>query len=728
MDELKSLFFPDTDYMLIAGVCYTLIFVTAYKRYNSLIMNFGAYDAPETARPWTTWLRYHSSAVIYACLYAVFFAVLYQLFHKHPLLIDMARNLIGEQNPLGQTLTEINEDLKLVSPIMALIMLVWGAEKYRKTTAVDRKLRNFFQRMGSIPGAVSKTIRKLKKYELHMAADECMGNVPMEMKEEILLPMLQNDPKSLEHMYLRACHLFYQINHWNSISSDFFQFQAIYRQAFENIRTRFEKLTRNAGRYYQLKLNFAAEAPLAAEMTDETPGPRFDNMYPKVLTELRKDLKNDLKCILENIYIFIACAVHSKGITAKKRKKLLRSLGFDADIASHHNGEGVDLNDLTILAVFLVFVIPLSALFARYLGYQNVSGIDSITYVVWTVMALFIGMTCVAIPVAIKQIKDISENSFWKRIRPVRGHAWFSYMISGACAGAMSILGIFLLNFLTPEFNTDSVPATLYRIFPWGLVPLTVAFILGYHLDRENKPGKRTRITESISTALLSVLAAVLALVINTGIVNWAELVPKMYFSLTSALLLGSIIGAVVPHRYRGRVRGRIGVVASEVNLKETIVNCINSFAERAQKGNVKITAMVDDHIPVLKVDPEKIKQAINGLLSNALEFTPAKGEIHVAVGLLDDGCIKLSVRDNGIGMSRYKIKTIVDAPPEKVHSAWEEVEEHLDADLIQVRSIAEKHGGRFNLNSRQWEGTEVVVELPKELTSISRPEALAAA
>jgi hypothetical protein len=727
MIEFKSLLFPDSDYQLVASLCYLLIFLTAYKRYNTLIINYGAYDAPETARPWTTWLRYHGSAVIYACLYAIFFTTLYQLFHKHPVLIDAAREMLGDENPFGKSLAKLGTDMKLISPILAFILLTWGAEKYRKTAAADRKLRYYFQRMGSIPGEVSLTIRNLKKYELEVNTDECMGNLSEEMKNEITLPLLQNDPKSLEHHYLRACHLFSQIEHWNSPGSDFFQFQSAYHQAFENIKTRYEKVYRNASRYYQLKLKSATDADSVAGNCEGIARSKFDSIYPKILTELRKDLKNDLKSILENLYIFMACAVHSEGITAKQRKKLLQSFGFKITGGKQSNASGVDPNDLTILAIFLIFVIPLSAVVARVAGDDRLITIASMTYVVWSAMALFIGLASVAIPIVIKQVKDSSDHRFWICVRPKKGPAWCSYLVSGVMAGAAGILVMFLLSFLVPGNAERPLTVRVARIIPWGLLPLSIAFILGYHLDRKTADGKRTIVIEALTTMLAAMLAAVLALVINAGIIHWSELLPRMYFSLTSAALLGSIIGAVIPNRIRGQINRGTKVVLEEVNLNASIQSCMDKFADRAKKDNVKITAVVADNLPVLIADPGKIKLVINGLISNALEFTPGEGRITISASVDSQGGIRLSVKDDGIGMSSHKMRTVVDAPPEKIHAAWEQVGDSEDADLIQIHSIVEKHGGKFKLNSRQWEGTEATVEFPHEPayaeTSTPRPE-----
>ncbi len=715
MINVGTFFFPDEGYAFLASLCYLLIFLSAYKRFNALIMNHGTYDAPETARPWTTWLRYHSAAAIYACLCAIIFALLYQLFHKHPALISACMGLLANSAPSEEFLKNIQEDMKLISPILALILLTLAAEKYRRTTEIDRKLRYYFQLLGSIPGAVSHTIRKLKKYELEINIDECGENLTDEMKQEVMLPMLQKDRKSLEHLYLRACHLFKQIDRWGNMDSEFYQFKSAYHQSFENIKTRFNKLNRNAKRYYHLKLKLSADAPFYAHNAEDNASYRFDHMYPKVLTELRKDLKNDLKGILDNIYTFIACAVHSKGVISKKRLRLLASFGFQIDRSSRFKLDGIDPNDLTILALFLIFVIPLAAIFASAAGDPNPVPTASLTYVAWTAMALFVGLTSVSTPVVVKQIRGKSDNCFWQFIRPKKGRPWCSYVISGIFAGAIGVIGMCLLNYLDPHRQAKTFLDALKLITPWGLVPLSIAVVLGYHLDRKDANGKRTILKEASTTMLFSVLAAVMALSINEGVVEADKLVKKMYFSIPASALLGCMIGVIIPYRYRRQLKRQVAFRPDEVDLKKIIHTSKERYAARAEKEHVTIRTDFTSPIPKLRADPAQLVHAINGLLSNALEFTPPEGEILISAGLNDEGGIWFAVKDNGIGMSQYKMNAVNKATPQEVETAWSQVADCVDADLLQVRAIAENHDGKFRLKSEQWAYTEVAVDFPKE-------------
>ncbi len=718
MKGLIAFFFPAaSEYHYIAGVCYALVFIAAYKRFDSLTMNYGSYDAPDSARPWTTYLRYHAAAAIYSSLYAVFLAVIYQILLRYPVLIDAAKTFAGENGALGQFLSTLDTNENVVSPILALVLLTLGADRYRKSVTFDKKLRYYFQKLGSIPSAVSLTVRKLKKYKLKINSDECAAILSDDIKREILHPKCQEDPRSLEYLYLRACQLYKKIEHWTSIDSDFFQFQVAYNQAFGNIKSRFEEINRKTNRYYQLKLKCAGDAQLCAQIYDEATSEHLNSMYPKVLTELRKDLKNDLKNILENIYIFIACAIQSRALGARRRKKLMESFGFVVEDSKRTKGDGVDPNDLSILAIFIVFVVPLSAVLTQLANIEQGQGVSPITYVVWTCMTLFIGLTSVAIPIIVKNKQEDSNLRFWSAIRPQKGHPWASYLVAGLLSGIAGVIGMFSLQYLDPFLNKRSVIEALTTLIPWGLVPMSISITLGYHLYRRRPNGKGNRVLllEIWTTALFTVVAAALALTINTR-ANPNDLVlsARTCFSLCGALLLGSIIGAVVPYRYRKQREKMTQVKKAQVDLKDVIACCLHHHSERANKENIRINSIVSADMPVLHADQDKIEFAINGLLSNAVEFTPRGGQITVTAKSNGGGTVTFAVKDNGIGMSMDKIETILKAPSRTVQSAWEQLGETVNANLVQVRAVAEKHGGSIDLKSEQWEGTTVTMVLPQ--------------
>ena len=95
MINFRTFLFPDPKYELIAVACYIIVFIVAYQRFNSLVKDYSSYNAPGAARPWTTYLRYHAAAAVYSCFYLLLFTFIYQLFHRHPSLVNIVYRVLA---------------------------------------------------------------------------------------------------------------------------------------------------------------------------------------------------------------------------------------------------------------------------------------------------------------------------------------------------------------------------------------------------------------------------------------------------------------------------------------------------------------------------------------------------------------------------------------------------------------------------------------------------------
>lgn len=338
-------------------------------------------------------------------------------------------------------------------------------------------------------------------------------------------------------------------------------------------------------------------------------------------------------------------------------------------------------------------------------------------------MAVAVGLLSVVIPTLCKQARETFDGSFWQLMRPKRGdHAWFSYLLSGSTVGAASFVVLTLLYYLTPDLPSYELASISRTIMPWALVPFAVAFMLCFHLDRKTTP-KYNSLGEGLTTSMAAVVAGIIALVLSANIHSWEELVRRMHFSIPAAALLGFIIGSVFPGRYRLKAAKPMELKPKLVDLNAVIDHCIRKFKKRAENEKIKIVKNVLPGLMKLKLDPNRIEQAITSLISNAIEFTPQGGQITVSAKTAGKSAIRLSVSDSGIGMADKQIDAVVNASKERLDAAWRDSEERQEADLYQIRSIAEEHGGRFELKSTQLEGTEVMIELPEK----SRSEEMAA-
>ena len=74
----------------------------------------------------------------------------------------------------------------------------------------------------------------------------------------------------------------------------------------------------------------------------------------------------------------------------------------------------------------------------------------------------------------------------------------------------------------------------------------------------------------------------------------------------------------------------------------------------------IKLETDIADALPTVRIDRERVLQALRNLIGNAVKFTPKAGRVRVVVRSLDDK-IEVSVRDTGPGIAPEQLKTIFD-------------------------------------------------------------------
>lgn len=110
-------------------------------------------------------------------------------------------------------------------------------------------------------------------------------------------------------------------------------------------------------------------------------------------------------------------------------------------------------------------------------------------------------------------------------------------------------------------------------------------------------------------------------------------------------------------------------------------------------------------------VDPERIHQVLSNLISNALKFTPADGEVHVSASVTPDE-VTFEVRDTGPGISAAQIPRLFDR-------YWQgtttKQRGSLGLGLYICKNLVEAHGGRIWVESTLGEGARFCFTLPRD-------------
>lgn len=142
------------------------------------------------------------------------------------------------------------------------------------------------------------------------------------------------------------------------------------------------------------------------------------------------------------------------------------------------------------------------------------------------------------------------------------------------------------------------------------------------------------------------------------------------------------------------------------VQLNDLARSAVRVMEAELGDRKIRVTQELHSALPLLRLDPGQIKQALFNLLRNASQAMSPGGELLVRTEFNDFEVI-LTVRDDGSGMS-----------PETIGRAFEPYfstkSKGTGLGLLIVRRIVRDHGGEIGIQSRPGHGTRVKIHLPR--------------
>ncbi len=142
-------------------------------------------------------------------------------------------------------------------------------------------------------------------------------------------------------------------------------------------------------------------------------------------------------------------------------------------------------------------------------------------------------------------------------------------------------------------------------------------------------------------------------------------------------------------------------------DLAEVAREAIASFQAQADAAGVALRLAVEPGLPPAEIDPERIRQVLDNLLSNALRYTPRGGIVGVRAAAEAPGQAALSVEDTGPGI-----------PAETLPHVFSRFYKSKDSPgtglgLAIARSLVRAHGGEISARSAPGEGTTIRFTVP---------------
>jgi signal transduction histidine kinase len=161
---------------------------------------------------------------------------------------------------------------------------------------------------------------------------------------------------------------------------------------------------------------------------------------------------------------------------------------------------------------------------------------------------------------------------------------------------------------------------------------------------------------------------------------------------------------------------GRKTLYQEPVDVIGVVQDALQRAEAKATEKRVIIQSTLPRTLPLLRADMHAVQQILAHLVSNAVKFTQAGGQVEISAALTVAGEIAFTVVDTGIGIppedQPYVFDRFGQAVPEITTA-----HRGTGLGLPIVKGLADMHGARLALDSQLGEGTRVTIIFPAAST-----------
>jgi signal transduction histidine kinase len=197
---------------------------------------------------------------------------------------------------------------------------------------------------------------------------------------------------------------------------------------------------------------------------------------------------------------------------------------------------------------------------------------------------------------------------------------------------------------------------------------------------------------------------------------RWRELAPSQREAFLALIAsetarLAALVGDVLD---TSRIEaGTFSYRFADVDVGELVRDTVANIA--AAQDEVPVGTDVDDGLPRIRGDRDRLKQVLTNLIDNAVKYSPA-GEEVVVSAYWQDSVIRVEVSDHGPGVPRGQQRLIFEKFG-RAGTPGSPGKPGTGLGLFIARSIAEAHGGSLDVHSNTV-GATFTMALPVERPS----------
>jgi signal transduction histidine kinase len=155
-----------------------------------------------------------------------------------------------------------------------------------------------------------------------------------------------------------------------------------------------------------------------------------------------------------------------------------------------------------------------------------------------------------------------------------------------------------------------------------------------------------------------------------------------------------------------------ISAKPTTVYLPDIVNQVLKVFGGIATEKQIAISH-TEDPAAYITADPDQIRIILQNIIANAIKFTNADGNIAITY-LINDDWVKISIKDNGLGMSAPAVQQLFSVGGKKASSYGTKNEKGIGLGLILVKQFIDENNGLINVYSQEHKGTEFIIAFVK--------------
>jgi PAS domain S-box-containing protein len=157
---------------------------------------------------------------------------------------------------------------------------------------------------------------------------------------------------------------------------------------------------------------------------------------------------------------------------------------------------------------------------------------------------------------------------------------------------------------------------------------------------------------------------------------------------------------------------GQLRLEMKDVELIPIVRDALTAITPAAQAKQIELTVELDPMVGVVRIDPDRLRQVVWNLLTNAVKFTPSGGHVLLAITRLG-GEVEIRVSDTGRGIEESFLPHVFESF-RQADSSHSRSYSGIGVGLTIVKQLVELHGGTIHAHSAGVDkGSTFLIRLP---------------